>query len=120
MRADRFRTKKLIVAFHFQFANQAGWKCERCRKDGLELKRRCGWAPGAQQGLPRVVWARKRWSLTECPKSYITARSLAHIEEFYAWRLTGRRELADLPARRADAFLILENQALEEENDERR
>ena len=30
--AKRPRTKKLIVAFHFEFSNQAGWKCDVCRK----------------------------------------------------------------------------------------
>ena len=31
-RADAARTKKLIVAFHFQFSNQAGWRCDVCRR----------------------------------------------------------------------------------------
>ena len=41
----RVRTKKLIVAFHFQFSSQAGWRCDVCRRTGLEKKRRCGWLP---------------------------------------------------------------------------
>ena len=30
--ADGRRTKKLLVAFHFQFSNQAGWECDACRR----------------------------------------------------------------------------------------
>ncbi len=47
MRPDGERKKKLIVAFHFQYANQAAWKCDSCRRGGLELKRRCGFIPAA-------------------------------------------------------------------------
>ena len=47
--AQRRRTKKLLVAFHFQFSNQAGWECDvagspawKCAEDvgGLERPKR--------------------------------------------------------------------------------
>ena len=50
MRAVRGRTKKLIVAFHFHlFSNQAGWKCDACRKAGLDVKRRCLWLTAGRE-----------------------------------------------------------------------
>ena len=49
--AERGGTKKLIVAFHFQFANQAGWRCDACRRNGLEKKRRCGWLAARRGGM---------------------------------------------------------------------
>ena len=120
MRADGAGKKKLIAAFHFQFTNQAGWKCGDCRKQGLEQKRGCGRTPGTRPDPPRVVWTRKRFSLSECPRALISAQSLAYLEEFYVWRLTSRRDLLRLPARKAEAFLILESLELEEQSDERR
>ena len=80
------RKKKLIVAFHFQFANRAGWNCDECRKHGLEKKRRCGFIAEEKRGNPFVVWGRKRARTEECPKSFITGQSLAWIEEFVARR----------------------------------
>src|SRR6185312_6070681 len=58
MRFERGGKKKLTVAFHFLSGNQAGWKCESCRRQGLEGTRRCGWIPEEQRGPRKVVWAR--------------------------------------------------------------
>ena len=64
---DGGRTKKLMVAFHFQFANQAGWKCDSCRKHGLEKRRRCKRIPCAQREPGEsLVWARKGVGTTVC------------------------------------------------------
>lgn len=120
MRVERGRTKKLIAAFHFQFTNQAGWKCGECRKQGLERVRRCGWIETKADTPRRPVWVRGRCAIDECPRSYITARSVAWLEAFYAWRLTGRTVLDDLAARTADAFLLLEGELREENSDGRR
>src|SRR3954468_5537067 len=99
------RTKKLIVAFHFQFSNQAGWRCDTCRKSGLAMKRRCGWLPVNVDKTPSVpVWVRGRVGSTECPKSYVTSESLALLEQFYAWKLLGSIDPKTLPARTMDAF----------------
>ena len=103
------RKKKLIVAFHFQFSNRAAWECDACRKQGLENKRRCGWKPQTGDGAPRVVWARHRVSTDRCPVSSVSPESLAWIERFYVWKLCGG-DLMEMPARQADAFLILEQE----------
>jgi hypothetical protein len=119
MRLDGDREKKLIVAFHFQHSNQAGWKCDICRRDGLEMTRRCGWIPAALQTPAKAVWARKRVSTDQCPKSIISAQSLTWIEQFYVWRKLGPSYPGELSAREVEAFLILEHEAQEEGNDGR-
>ncbi len=63
---------------------------------------------------------RRHSAIEECPRSYITAQSVAWLEAFYAWRLTGRQTLDDVPARQADAFLVLEGELMEENSDGRR
>src|SRR5690348_1583663 len=91
MRAIGRRTKKLIVAFHFYlFSNQAGWKCDECRKAGLDVKRRCGWLSPSDKGVERIVWARKEVATSECPKAFITPQSMAWLEEFVVRRKLGR------------------------------
>ena len=110
MRPDGGRTKKLIVAFHFQNGNQAGWRCGECRKDGLEAKRRCGWLAESQRGARKVVWARRPVYLETCPRSYITAESTTLVEAFAAWKLLGGGDPGSLAARAADAFCVLENE----------
>lgn len=106
----RIRKKKLIVALHFQFSNQAGWECATCRKAGLETKRRCGWIPRALETPERVVWARNDTATTVCPKSFITAQSMTWIEEYLVRRKLGQRGIYGLGAREVEAFLILEHE----------
>lgn len=110
MRLERGRTKKLIVAFHFQFSNPAAWKCEDCRKSRLEIKRRCGRLAKALETAPRVVWARKKVSTTECPRSLISGQSLAWLEEFHACKRLGYPDVRTLTAREGHAMLILEQE----------
>jgi hypothetical protein len=117
VRAERGRKKKLIVAFHFQFANQAAWKCDACRRQGLEEKRRCGWIN--IEGPARVIWARRGHGVTQCPTSYITGQSLAWLEEYCTWKLLGRADIRSLPARQVEAFWVLENELMEESQHER-
>lgn len=107
-------TKKLILAFHFQFADQAGWKCEDCRRAGLEAKRRCalGGAPG--EGPERVIWARRGVIAENCPKSVISAESMALLEAFCAWKLCGGPDYRQLGAREAEAFWLLERELRKE------
>lgn len=104
------REKKLTVAFHFQFANQAAWKCDDCRRSGLERKRNCGFLFSGDAQSTKVIWARKTVATASCPKSYITADSLAWIESFEAWKRAGGSNLFNAPARQADAFHILESE----------
>lgn len=117
MRAGRERKKKLIVAFHFQFSNRAGWDCESCRRNGLEIKRRCGFLPTGIRGEPRIVWGRKQTHSEECPKSFVTGESLALIEEFFVRSRLGIEDSTEMVARKVDAFLILRNEMEREERD---
>ena len=110
MRAVGSRKKKLIVALHFQFSNQAGWECETCRKAGLETKRRCGWIPLALETPPRVIWAKNTVATMVCPKSFVTAQSLAWVEEYLVRRKLGQTGIEGLGAREVEAFLILEHE----------
>ena len=106
-RAERSRTKKLIVAFHFQFSNQAGWRCDVCRKSGLERKRRCGWLPAVEEDGPPGAAYR---SLRTCPKSLVTAESQTTVEEFFIRRRLGLKREEYLTARQVEAFAILEKE----------
>lgn len=117
MRVERCRKKKLIVAFHFQVGNQAAWKCDVCRRNGLEQKRNCGWQKDGAKSPHPIVWARERAALTTCPKSYITPESLVLLEEFHVWKIMGLTNFHRLPARLVDAILVLETElALERKN----
>ena len=106
-----------MVAFHFQFANQAGWKCDVCRKSGLEQKRRCGFLGLEEAPDAPPVWARKQVLLTTCPKSYITAESLERLEDFSFRRRFGRMDLDGLSYRQAEAFAILDQELRAEMRD---
>jgi hypothetical protein len=117
VRAFGIRKKKLIVAFHFQFANRAGWDCETCRANGLEIKRRCGFLPAKAPANSKPVWVRKRAVAEECPKSLVTGESLSLLEEFLVRRRLGIVDSHDLPARKVDAFVILREEMEREEKD---
>ncbi len=43
----------------------------------------------------------------ECPKSFITGESIVLLEEFFAGMRLGFTATAEMPARKADAFVIL-------------
>jgi len=114
VRAERGRTKKLILAFHFQFADQAGWKCEDCRRSGLEEKRRCALGARGKEQPRRVVWTRSGVMAESCPKSLITGESLALIEAYCAWKLNGGGDYRDMPVREVEAFWVLEQELRKE------
>lgn len=117
MRVERRRKKKLIVAFHFQHANQAAWKCDACRASGLETRRRCGWLEREDGAGPPVVWARGKAATSQCPISYITSESRALVEEFNVWKMFGTTDYVRLPARLVEAIFILENELRMEQRD---
>jgi hypothetical protein len=116
VRPEPGRNKKLIVAFHFQFANQAAWRCDECRKAGLENRRRCAWACAAESGDGRIVWGRRQVAATRCPKSIITACSMYLLDEFNVWKRSPGVPLHVMPARVVDAILILDNEFRAEVN----
>jgi len=63
-------------------SNQAGWRCDECRRSGLEKLRVCGWLPHTEARGGAPVWIRHGISLDTCPKSFITAESEVFVEEF--------------------------------------
>jgi hypothetical protein len=116
VRAHRRRTKKLIVAFHFQFSNQAAWRCDTCRSQGLDSKRRCGWISEERRGPARLVWARRNVRLTDCPRPAITPESEEWLERYQVGRVFGFGDLSSMPARMVDAFCVLEKEVAAERN----
>lgn len=75
----------------------------------METVRRCGLVPG-DAGTERTVWARRHVATGTCPVSYITAESIALIQEFQAWKFLGGVDPYALPARTIDAFCVLERE----------
>jgi hypothetical protein len=104
-----------VVAFHFLQSNQAAWKCDACRKSGLEQRRGCG-KIGTGEKPSGVVWARKGVTLSTCPTSYITGESIALLEEYGVWKVFGHADYRRLPARLADAICLLERELTGEKN----
>jgi hypothetical protein len=98
-----------MVAFHFYRTSQAGWKCDQCRRQGLDVGRRCGFLEAEKRGPKKMVWVRGRVSSEECPKSLVTPASVELLEKFYGWKFAGG-ELWGLAAKDADAFLVLEGE----------
>lgn len=70
-----------------------------------------------ERGAPRPVWARKRAQAEECPKSLVTGESLALVEEFFVRRRLAIVDTVEMPARKADAFVILRGEMEREERD---
>ena len=52
--------------------------------------------------------------LDQCPKPYITAQSLAWLEQFFVMRGIGQKANLDWPAKTVDAFLVLEEEVRKE------
>ena len=117
MRPHGRRTKKLIIAFHFQFANQAAWKCGDCRKRSLERQRACPYLEADRdRSAAQIVWARRAVVAHSCPKGLIRAESLRWLEEFSAWKTGASGNLLALPARTAEAFFVLGQELRAEQN----
>jgi hypothetical protein len=57
-----------------------------------------------------VIWARTNVAVMVCPKSFITAQSLAWVEEYLVRRKLGQKGIEGLGAREVEAFLILEHE----------
>jgi len=87
---------------------QAGWKCEECRRNGLEDSRGCAWK-GAR-GSDRVVWVSRGVASRHCPRSVLTGESLALVEAYWAWKKIGGARFDEMDARQVHAFLVLERE----------
>ncbi len=114
MRPYRRRTKKLLIAFHFQFSSPAAWRCDTCRESGLVKIRNCAWLK-SDAPPQRVVWARGRIISKQCPKSVTTGQSLRFLEIFQTWRGLGKGFDLQLNARDAEAIQLLEREWMAEE-----
>ncbi len=58
----------------------------------------------------RPVWARGHVIAKHCPKSIITSQSLHWLEMFRFWKSMGAGPMWDMPAKCADALLLLEKE----------
>ena len=74
------------------------------------MRRRCGFLAVEKRGPKKLVWARGRVSSEECPKSLVTPGSVELLEKFLGWKFAGGGSLNEVPAKEADAFLILEGE----------
>jgi hypothetical protein len=63
------------------------------------------------------VWARKDVLVSVCPKFYVSAESVAFVEDFSFRRRFGQMDPAHLTARQADAFMVLESELIREIKD---
>lgn len=117
MRTNGARKKKLIVAFQFRTANRAAWKCDTCRAQRLDIKRRCAWLKEDLLPPERVVWAGRSIHTTQCPKSLITSDSIDWMERHYLGRMFGFADLFSMPARTVEAFLLIETELASEKQD---
>jgi hypothetical protein len=81
-----------------------------CRKSGLERRRRCGFLDEPGDTGTQAIWAGKGVAIMSCPTSYITAESVALLEEFHAWKLFGAAHYYEMPARVVEAIFVLENE----------
>ena len=91
-------------------ADQARWKCDECRRQGLERRRRCGFLPEAERDPRKLVWVHGGTGAHECPKSLVTPASAEFVEKYFVWRTAGAMGWAELSAREADAFQMFDEE----------
>ncbi len=109
MPSERGRTKKLILALHYYLGGTAGWRCEDCRIQRLEESRRCGWQ--VREGTAaKVIWARGGSVAYRCPKSEITADSVAWLEMWAVWKHVGHVAMQGVSAKDLEAVAALEQE----------
>jgi hypothetical protein len=66
--------------------------------------------------VQRPVWARGDVVTEECPRSSVMrGTGLTYLDEYGAWRLSGRGDLRDYPAKSAEAFGLLDSLAAKED-----
>ena len=62
------------------------------------------------------MWARRAVIAHSCPKGLILGESLRWLEEFNAWKAGAGINLLGLPARTAEAFVVIEQELRAEQN----
>ncbi len=67
-----------------------------------------------------MVWARKRVSTMECPKTAVTAESLSSLDLFHAWKTLGAANFQGMTAREVDELMTLEREYQAERKDAER
>ena len=67
---------------------------------------------GSDDPAAAPVWVRANVAVSTCPKSYISSESQSLVEEFWIRRRLGGIRAAELTARQADAFVLLEHELL--------
>lgn len=73
----------------------------------MEESRQCGWRGERQAGV-KAVWARYGSATNRCPKTVITADSVAWLDQWAIWRQTGRGVSAEWSAKDLEAMAVLE------------
>ena len=116
---DGTRKKKLILAFHFHLSNPAGWRCGACRQQGLDKRRACGWSGGGGAQTGKIVWASGDVVSHECPRSAITAASVAWLEMFGGYRVLGGQAMSEWTAKDAEAMALLQEELEKVRNESR-
>jgi hypothetical protein len=66
------------------------------------------------------VWSGGGVALTECPRSAVTGASWSWLEAYGAYRAGGQVALDGMPAKDAEAWLVLEQERGRENRDEQR
>ena len=66
--------------------------------------------PEGERGERRLVWVHGTTGVDECPKSFVTPSSVELVEKYFVWKASGASSWANLPAREADAFQILDEE----------
>lgn len=100
----------MIAAFHFHQRSPDGWDCGKCRSQGLDRGRKCGWQ-GFGTNSEGIVWAGGNAATTRCPKSEIRGESIAWLEMFAAIEWLGMDVLAHLESRDGEAMTVLAQEA---------
>jgi hypothetical protein len=77
--------------------------------------RNCAWLSKGDAASARAVWARGKLISRECPKSVISAQSLAFLEMFQIWRSLGKGCDTAMNAREAEAIELLEREYMAED-----
>jgi len=66
-----------------------------------------------------AVWGTRSVVVNACPKSLVTPASMEMVELYLAWKWSGEMDLLSLPAKHADALLVLEQESRKEFQDGR-